>query len=294
MQQKRWTSEKGSAMVEFAILTGVLLPIGLGMAMIGKLSDLRQTNEQASRYATWEPTVYSRRHLSALDEAVVDTRFFGSDSVLLNSSNSDNGAEANDPGANDSSEAATENILWGSASRETGGMRELASVSRDESHSVSPNYEFDTGEAEVAHATGSAVAILGSVFDELSGNSWGIVADGLLHAQTEVMVEPTSFIRAAGGGCSAASGNNGSSQNDGANQKVCLSSAGAILADGWSASGDEEVESRVRSLVPSSAAAVLGDALSELSIVPLFEELEGLEGAFGHVDVDVLPEYAQP
>jgi len=41
---------KGGALVEFALLLGVLLPIGLGMSMLGKLTDLKQTSEQASLF----------------------------------------------------------------------------------------------------------------------------------------------------------------------------------------------------------------------------------------------------
>ena len=289
MQQKRFTSCAGSALVEFAILIGVLLPVGLGIAMIGKMTDLRQTNEQASRYATWEPTVYSRSDLLSRNKALVEKRFFGLDTVTINS-----GDAGSDSAADADSDEASQNILWGSASRETEGLRELASVSLDSEQSVTPDYKFDTGKSQAAKTAGEVVAVLGSAFDELSGNSWGIVADGLLRTEVDLAVNATGFLRAAGGDCSSASAAGSTGDTAGADKKVCLDSAGVILADGWSASGDAQAASRVRSLVPSSGAEKIGEGLSYIGVVPIFDELDDLDGAFGHVDMSVLPEYAKP
>ena len=56
--------QSGSAMLEFTLILGVILPVGLGIAMLGKLTDLQQTTEQAGRYSAWEATVYSRQALN--------------------------------------------------------------------------------------------------------------------------------------------------------------------------------------------------------------------------------------
>ena len=283
MQQKRRMSQEGSALIEFSILLGVLVPIGLGIAMIGKVTDLRQTNEQASRYTTWEPTVYSRSSLMARDQALVQQRFFGVDTVAISSENTDA-----------DNEDATENVLWGSASRETGELRELASVSLYDNQSITPVYDFDTGKAPLAKGAGTAAAFLGSAFGVLSGTNLGIVADGLLHSEVDLAVNSTSLLRAASGNCPAASGTGNSGDNATDGTKLCMNSAGVILADGWSASGDEQARRRVQALVPSSAAEDIGEALSFIGFAIPFQELESLDTAFGYVDMEPLPEYAKP
>ncbi|MGK0231192.1 MAG: hypothetical protein ACI9US_003869, partial [Gammaproteobacteria bacterium] len=72
---------------------------------------------------------------------------------------------------------------------------------------------------------------------------------------------------------------------------VCLNSRAVILGDSWSASGDVQAAQRVRSLMPASVLEPIGNAVSVVGNLPLFQELKDLRGAFGHVDMRVLPEY---
>lgn len=274
----------GSAMVEFAMLLGVLLPVGLGVAMLGKLSDLTQTTEQASRYAAWEATVYSRNALASRSSAV-EARFYGHPETQI-SSNTNNNSQVNDQG-NDQQRV---NPLWGRPATYQGTLRGLSSVSRDSQQRVLPSYEFDSGAAQIGNVIGSAVTSTANQLSGFSGNSWGLPGDGLLRSGVEVAVEPTSLLRGTQGRCGVSAADS-EEQNA---PRVCIRSTGVILADGWSASGDAQAASRVRSLVPTSIMSNVGEALSGLLGNTFFPELDPLDDAFGYVNMGVLPEYAQP
>ena len=62
-----------------------------------------------------------------------------------------------------------------------------------------------------------------------------------------------------------------------------------FLTDTWGASGPGQVEKRVRSLVPMTVLRPVGDALSNIGVLPIFQELKKLDGIFGEVKPDVLP-----
>ena len=63
--------EKGAALVETVVLLMLLIPLALGLPMLGKMIDLKQTTVQASRYAAWESTVHDDM------PADMNVRFFG-------------------------------------------------------------------------------------------------------------------------------------------------------------------------------------------------------------------------
>ncbi len=282
----------GSAMVEFSLLLSVLLPVGLGMAMLGKLTDLRQNAEQASRYAAWEATVYSRQALGAQQANTLESRFFMAPDSVIDSGSTQSRAAENTDGK------PALNPLWGEPSAKPGSLRELASVSRLPDNQVIPSYQFDTGKARIAKKSGQAVALIGKPLSGFSGNSWGLVADGMLRAGVEVAVQPTGFLQGANAPCGVTVQNGkaatGKQTGEGSPAAVCLRSAGVIMADGWAASDDSQAVSRIRSLVPGSALAKVGEAVGSLLGETIFPELEPLSEAFGHVDMSVLPSYAKP
>jgi len=285
----------GSSIVEFLIILGVLLPIGFGAVMLGKLTDLQQNTEQASRYAAWEATVYSRNILTTQQSATVDRRLYHEQSGTLNSDQDQRETTVN------------EHPLWGrgAAAENTSGLLDLASVSRVAEIAVVPDYTFDTGRASVSAATGEIVRLAGSALSGFSGNSWGLVADGLLRSNIEVAVKPTGLLHALHGQCASAgeagastgpsaNGAVSSTDDQADNDYVCMRSSGVILADGWSAAGDAQTVSRVRSLVPSSVLSTIGQGVGALLGATVFPELEPLDEAFGYVNMNVLPEYATP
>ena len=293
-------------MVEFALLLGVLLPVGMGVAMVGKLSDLSHTTHQASRYAAWEATVYSRAEL-AQHENAVEARFYGRPDVQL-SNNTQTPRQSGQQSPQQSGQRSGQqagsqndvNPIWGSADTYQGTLRGLSSVSRDTQQRVLPRYEFDTGAARFSDAIGSIVSGTADRLASLTGNTWGLPADGLLRSGIEVAVEPTPFLPGTQAPCGAAhagatpSNATTPQSNNATPQRVCIRSTGVILADGWAASGDAQAASRVRSLVPASIMSDVGDGVSALLGSTLFPELDPLDDAFGFVNMRVLPEYAKP
>lgn len=277
---------RGSAMVEFSLLLTVLLPLGFGMSMLGKLTDLRQNTEQASRYAAWEATVYSRQALAAQSPDTLESRFFLSPQAAISSR------------ANKKEGNAEQNPLWGASNFKQGKLGQLGSVARVKDNQVLRSYQFDTGQGKASTVTGKIVAAAGKPLSRFSGNSWGLVGDGMLKAGVEVAVQPTGFLLGEKASCGVA-GQGGDSNKRTASENerpevVCVRTAGVIMADGWSASGDAQAVSRIRSLVPGSALGKVGKGVGNLLGKTIFPELDPLDKAFGHVDMSVLPEYAKP
>lgn len=275
--------EKGSALVEFSLLLGVLLPLGFGMSMMGKITDLKNTTAQASRYTTWEATVYSRQQLAAQQPDAVEARFFEAPEARIESK------------APQGDRTRSENPLWGASASSAQGLRAWANVSRQSQHRVTSRYAFDTGKARATLVTGEIVAAAGKPLSGFKDNSWGIVADGLLRSHVDVAIQPTGLLRGMSGACGTASTTSSTSnQGNDNSESVCIKGAGAILADGWAASGDAQTVSRVRSLVPASTMQRVGEGVGKLLGSVVFPELDPLDKAFGHVDMRALPRYAQP
>ncbi len=259
--------ENGSALVEATILMVVLVPLLFGVVMIGNLIDLKQTSEQAGRYAAWEATVYPSSGPGGTRPASVRERFFGDPANTLSSH---------------ASEAGT-NTLWGeSDTSEDRSWAGKTAVSIDESTVLAGNFQHGVGDSTVAMRVGETAGEAGTVLEGLGGNSWGLTSNGLVKSSIGVQVKANEWLSGDG------------AQDCGANGNVaCLQSSSVILVDGWSASSDDQARRRVRSLVPASALQPLGDAVSKVGHLPMFKELKQLDGAFGHVDMGVLPEYAR-
>ncbi|MGQ7848686.1 TadE/TadG family type IV pilus assembly protein [Granulosicoccus sp. 3-233] len=259
--------ESGSALVEASILMVVMVPLVFAVAMIGNLIDLKQTSEQAGRYAAWEATVYPSSGPGGSRPASVKERFFGDPANVVSSRASEAGRHS----------------LWGES--ESGSDRSWSgktAISIDESTVLAAAHQHGAGESTLAMHVGEVAGKAGTVLDGLSGNSWGLSSNGLVRSSIGVQVKTNDWLTAA------------SSQGCGDTRSfACLQSSSVILVDGWSASSDDQARRRVRSLVPASALQPLGDVISNVGHIPMFKELKQLDGAFGHVDMNVLPEYAQ-
>lgn len=257
----------GSAMIEFALLLLVMVPLFIGIPMIGKLIDLRQTNEQAARYAAWESTVYPQNALVDGKPYAVKQRFYSDASHVLSSQASDAGV----------------NALWGEKQdSDPAGWINEGQIQIDQESANARPFDRNISSPTIAMSIGQQAGRAGEILDGLSGNSWGLTSDGLLRAGVGVNVKSNGWLTSGLQSC--------------ADEDVfaCTSSTSAIVVDGWSASSDDQARRRVRSLMPSSALEPLGNAVSLVGHLPVFKELKLLDGAFGHVDMTVLPEYAKP
>lgn len=265
------TQMKGSATVEGIIVLGILLPIVSGVVMVGKLIDLRQTSEQAARYATWQSTVSARDSVADNQAAIVTERFFSDSSLPLLTDSSP-----------DESQPVAQNALWGSREAPRPATLQARShVELQAENGVLAAYRFDLSAAPVASSLGGYAERIGGILDSASGNSWGIAGNGLVRADIDVGLQSSDWLGGTNSQCMTT------------DSGACVRTSSVIMADGWSASSDEHARQRVRSLMPTSSFQAVGDVVADLGGFLLFPELRGLRGAFGHVDMSVLPEYAE-
>jgi hypothetical protein len=254
-------SAKGSALVETTVLMVVMLPLIFALVMVGNLIDLKQTLEQAARYASWETTVASAPNES-ISSAKVQERYFSASDTPISS-------EVQTP---------TLNALWGEYDHSMGGLQSASTVLLDQSSIEIMSTENITTPT-AAMKIGQAAARSGEILDGVSGNSWGLSPRGPSSMSVAVKIKSSHWLPSSVSECS------------GVGSHVCLNSHAVILSDSWSSSDDSQAEQRVRSLMPATVLEPIGNAVSVVGNLPLFQELKDLRGAFGHVDMRVLPEY---
>ncbi len=261
---------QGSSMTEFAVLTLAMLPIMIGIPMVGKMIDLKQTTINASRYSAWEATVAS----GTIEAAQVNSRFF---------QNSD-GAIKTQAVQHESHQ------LWGETSgtapdsyMDKGSVR--ISDSSVVSNSSDTNHTQNVSDARTAAVSfGGVVKDVGEILSWAPGTDWGISQDGLLNAEVQVKVKENDFLN----------GENTAACNSEDGTFACMTASNSIMVDNWSASSDRQAADRTRSFVPTTAIRDVSDILAAIGNVPVFKELKGLErkngmNGFGHVDMTKLP-----
>ena len=146
---------------------------------------------------------------------------------------------------------------------------------------VIPHRSARDGAESIAAGIGKAVHDAGTAMKNISSLGapvdWSLSGDGLTVGGVRVGVEKNGLLRNAPSPCTVAGA------------YACLEELSVIMSDGWSAENDRQAVKRVRSLVPANALREIGDVFSLAGKIPVFKELEGLENAFGHVDVSKLP-----
>ena len=248
---------RGAAMTETIVLMFVMLPLMFAIPMIGKLVDLRQTAVQAARYAAWESTVHE--DLDA--PAQLSERFFGDGSAPITTA----------PGGGGTS------TLWGDAGPPDGspdGLPARTAVRVRDGHVTTLTYDEATHQARLARGLGGAIGAVGGALGQLGDGEWDIGETSIEGAGVRVGVERGGWLADVLG--------EGTSE---------FEERAVILSDNWAAA-DERAEQRVKALVPATVLEPIGDLLAHAGKVPFLKELEGLDGAFGHVDMDQLPDEA--
>lgn len=253
----------GSAMTEFAVLCVFLMvPLMLAIPMLGNMVDMRQTAVQAGRYATWQSTVQSQ---GVQDHALLRDRFFSRSDALISSHTSDAG----------------HNVLWGEGNEPDGVLRSASDIEVDtETVGMNTRLHADDDGLGIASGIGAVVETAGDAIGTLTGREWGLGETALTRTEISLAVKANEWGR-----------NTGTNEACGGGMG-CMFEGGAILVDGWSASGDAQAKERTQALVPATALESVGDVLSVLGAVPVFKELGRLDGMFGYVDMAPLPEHA--
>lgn len=253
---------RGSAMTEFALTAAVLTPMLLLIPSLSKTTDMNLTTAQAARYGAWEQTVRPQQGPELVTD--ISNRFYAASELGIQTKR---GALTGED---------IQNSYWQGAGP---GEQPLFETGNSKL-SVQVNH---TGLGGIAGGIEKAVHGLGSIADSaVPGANWDIGKNSLYAVSVGVVTnnQRLASINETGSDCV---GNEVEGQQ-------CLRFTSAILTDSWGARGPEEVESRVKALVPVGALQPIGDTVAKIGgSLPLFNELDKLDGAFGKVEPDVLP-----
>lgn len=204
MSLAKHTAQRGQAMTEFVVALLALLPIVLGVIYLGKYEDMKYSTVQASRYAAFERVFDpSAAHKSSTVLAEETRERFFVDPTLRNS-----GAVAFQDSSTGLQTAGTLAKNWFGT-----GSEPL----------VQNNYEGIQVTLNSSQASG-AIAKVDSLVVDL--NYKGSIQDpGIQKAQVQVpLVTPSIFSDLAG-------------------KNLTLSTATAVLADGYNSAGDGAAQS---------------------------------------------------
>lgn len=243
------------------MLAAALVPLFVLMPTLVKTTDVKLATVQAVRYGAWEQTIRAEAKGGAVLADEMNRRFYAEPDTAIRTDQGNNNAQ---------------NLFW------TGAGLDGPLVNTAENDTLSVE-DIDSNVGGIAGTVGFVVSTLGETLGLLvSDSEWGLGANGIHTVNIELNVENAAQI---------SEGLQGQDCQGGIDQvSRCMRTRSAILVDTWGASGPDQVTSRVRSLVPTGVLEPVGDALALIGeALPLFQELEGLEGAFGEVKPDVLP-----
>jgi len=265
--------QSGSALVEFIVVSAVLIPIMFGIPMIGKIIDLKQTTAQASRYSAWETTV------SDLPAQNLEQRFFSDASAPIGST----GAGPNALwGPVDTTVASAQTDTDTNQSQPLGGYLADTAVVVSSSAASSDSSGYQSGVNNsiqyapaagegVAHKAGSFAGALGNAMNGRSGGTWDMQFDGFIRGEASAQMEGNGWL-----------------------EPLTIKQGTVIMQDGWSAGEAIQARDRVRSLVPAGVLDKVGKVIGAVGNVPGITELKKFKGdggrrVFGHVDMEPLP-----
>lgn len=256
---------RGNAAAEFLIVAAVMVPALLIIPSLGKISDANQATLEASRYAVWERTVSDASQKSDTQlEIEVRNRFFTEEETLIRS----------DHGGVLESETYG-NQFWRTV--HATGQEEFIIDNEASSVSVVTRNEAIPG-GTGADILSEGIATIGDAMGSMiSDAEWDLEPRGFYVAEISTELRSTRLYENETG-CSGS-----------AEDSACITQRYAMLVDAWNSGSPDQTRSRVRSLVPAGALEPIGNAISVFGNLPLFEELENLDGAFGQVREDVLP-----
>jgi len=274
----------GSALVESFFILGVMVFFMIGLPILGKLIDLKQTTIQASRYAAWEKTVEADID-ETTDVTKVDTRFFMDASAPISSSGAAGLGQnhlwgslaadaANNNGANPNGAQGADTPPNGGTGSELQLYQKARVVVAEGSVTATVDPGGDNGilYGEVAEA-------IGDIGDIISPDGWdpgNPVRNGLILANVEAKVKSNALFSFADDGCGGAG-------------EACVNEGTAILIDGWSAGDHGIIRERVHGFVPTNRLEKLGRFISKVKVLPMLNDLEHLEKAFGCVKTNIVP-----
>ncbi|MES9970352.1 MAG: hypothetical protein ABW092_09985 [Candidatus Thiodiazotropha sp.] len=261
--------QSGGATVETILVATVLVPVLGSLPLLGKIADINNTTNQASRYMAWEQTVtgQSGKPVSQL-QSEVSNRFFARPDLHIRTDREG------------LSEDDQTNHFW------TGyGYTEEDEINRLVSYGDGMTLELGNDEPDsLAGTLSSGIATIGRTMARFTGGEWEIEDAGLYTARVSVNVASNQYLE-SGNGC----GN-----SDSEDVAACVSRANTIFVDAWEVADADHAEDRTRTFVPAAGLEELGSAAVQIvGMVPFFADIGTLEtdenGGFGYIDSEVLP-----
>lgn len=260
-------NQVGGALAESILIVGVLSIFMAGVPMIGSMIDLKQTTIQASRYSAWEKTVNVNPGHTGTQ---INERFFKDASAPISSSA--NGGLA-------------QNVMWGQPSQPQnpddpnatttdegtapGGQGAMSNarltISDGAGQASSAVDTVATG--PVYNGVSEVVTTLGSFISPDGWDDNDPVGDGLVRSTVSAPMQENTFLAAG----------------------TTLSEQTSIFIDGWSAADHETIKERVHGFVPTNRLERVGDFISRVKFIPMLNDLEHLEKAFGCVKTNIVP-----
>ena len=261
--------QKGSAMTEFAVLCLVMVPMLSIMPLLGKVADVNQTTIQASRYAAWERTIHDEGEKADNRLAVEVSNLFYSTPDELVKTNQE--LLTGDDNVNN---------LWTGYGVVDDKQTRLISAGNNGLKS----YVATSNEALPGSVSGILSGGVSNILGAMSGLSadatWDLEENGLYVARVGANIQSNIFMPGA----------KDCENKDNEDVFSCVRRHNAILVDSWSSSGSDQVVSRVKSMVPTSALEPVSNLTGILGYVPFMKEFSQLDDdAFGYVAPDVLP-----
>lgn len=281
-----WRRQRGQALVETALAATVLVPLLIGIALVGKLIDLRHATVTAARTLAFECAVRLDECSDASGRAVL------TDELRRRLLMRDDREVLADDAAPDRPAAAERRAGW----NDRAGRPMLARLSGLQAD-VRPQ-RLDGPQGNLANSGAIAARGALTLLNEVAGpprfglRTW----DGLQSAQVRLDLTATDL----------AGSRNGATGNDaGAGLPLRMQGRTAILADGWAASGPEGSDgTSVRERVEAGwrlGAAEAGIDAGYAAVRGLLATMHalGLEPAadasrYHRVDVDVVPADRRP
>jgi len=246
--------QEGQAMVEAAVMFGIVVLLFLGVFYLGKFHDLQASTIQSARYAAWERTVHSTGNMS-------DVRVQNQARARLFTWN--NKPFKNTDGLANGSSWTTQTSVW----RDHAGNKRL--LDRPDDVVISTANGPVPGKA--GETISSALNKAGGLLDRITGGE-PLPKGGLVSGTVSVKLANVALLPAP------------LNKLD-----LTLRESSAVMIDNWDASGPEQAALRSRTFTVAGPLAQLDKVIDPirgfLSVLePAFDDLH-----FGQVCPDIVP-----
>jgi hypothetical protein len=270
-------NQRGAVLTEFIIVVGfVLVPLFIGLTLIGKYTESAQKLEQAARYSAWERTVWFQEipaSLAKADKSIATKKTaeqiaFELDNRIFSSRDVGVYLAQQTKAVNEDNAPMTESF-WLEKGSKSSSLYKLDNNKR-------MIQVVDVKQAKMSGTSGTVKKVV-KTMGEFTG--FDIDFKGPITTTVKLsLIQPEYFKKYI-------------------TSDIAVNRSQTLLAEGWNAAGVKQARSRVQGLVPSAllSGTTLGSALNKVrdffAKLPLAKEIKSNSLIFGHVVIDSVPEY---